>query len=243
MDRIGGMFMQNPALAIKRDKVKGVGATTRGIAVLTMCYLGFVVAGAFLSWRHPEFFMPHTVLLAFATLGIGYAVCYMPDWTYLLGPVYAVVEGFLIGACSYGMEMMYEGIVLQAVSCTFGIALACGFVYSLGIFPVTERFRRIVSILCLGICFVYVIDLFGFFFLGTNIPLLHESSPKGILVSVVIIVVAVFRLYVDYDTVDKAVEAGVDVAYEPYYAFALTVTLLWLYLEILRLLGKSRSRK
>ena len=93
-----------------------------------------------------------------------------------------------------------------------------------------------ISVICL-------IDLIAWFAFDTNVPLLHENSRAGIIVSVIIICIATMRLFADYEMVTRAVEMGVDAKYEPYYAFALTVTLIWLYLEILRLMGKSRSRK
>ena len=83
----------------------------------------------------------------------------------------------------------------------------------------------------------------AWFAFDTNVPLLHENSKAGIIVSFIIICIAIMRLFADYEMVTQAVEMGVDAKYEPYYAFALTVTLIWLYLEIMRLMGKSRSRK
>ena len=83
----------------------------------------------------------------------------------------------------------------------------------------------------------------AWFAFDTNVPLLHENTKAGIIVSFIIICIAIMRLFADYEMVTRAVEMGVDAKYEPYYAFGLTATLIWLYLEILRLMGKSRSRK
>ena len=83
----------------------------------------------------------------------------------------------------------------------------------------------------------------AWFAFDTNVPLLHENSKDGIIVSIIIICIATMRLFTDYEMVTQAVEMGVDAKYEPYYAFALTVALIWLYLEIMRLMGKTRSRK
>ena len=83
----------------------------------------------------------------------------------------------------------------------------------------------------------------AWFSFDTNVPLLHENSKPGIIVSIIIICIVTMHLFADYKMVTRAVKMGVYVKYEPYYAFALTVTLIWLYLEILRLMGKSRSRK
>ena len=126
---------------------------------------------------------------------------------------------------------------------TFGIAFACAILYSTGIVKETDKFIKIEFALTLGIAIIYLIDLTAWFAFDTNVPLLHENSKAGIIVSFIIICTATMRLFTDYEMVTRAVEMGVDAKYEPYYAFALTVTLIWLYLEILRLMGKSRSRQ
>ena len=228
---------------MNRNKVKGMDASIGGVAILTMAYLCFTVIGAVVSWQHPDMFLPHGMLLAFAALAVGFIICMFPEWAYLLGPVYALVEGFLIGAYSMLMEASYLGIVMQAVSCTFGIALSCSIVYGVTGYRPSDAVRRMVSVATLGVGCIYLLDLALGFFTGGYISFLHENTPLGIVVSLIIIVVATFSLYTDYDRVCQAIENGVDQSYEAYYAFGLTVTLLWLYLEVLRLLGKIRSRK
>ena len=235
--------MTNPVLARNTTALRGTGATVQGIALITLLYLGFVVSAAMMAWQHPELFVPRIIVLTFAGLGVGLFACYQPKLATFLGPVYAILEGFLIGVYSLLLETRYPGIVMQAATCTFGIAFACAVLYSTGIVKVTEKFMRIVFTLTLGVATIYIIDLIAWFVFDTNVPLLHENSLAGIAVSVVIICIATARLFVDYEVVTRAVEQGVDAKYEPYYAFGLTVTLIWLYLEILRLMGKTRSRK
>ena len=225
--------MTNPVLARNSTALRGQGATVQGIALITLLYLGFVVSAAMMAWQHPELFAPRIIVLSFAGLGVGLLVSYYPKWASLLGPVYAILEGFLIGVYSMLLESRYPGIVMEAATCTFGIAFACAVLYGSGLVKVTEA----------GIATIYLIDLIAWFAFDTNVPLLHENSKAGIIVSIIIICIATMRLFADYEMVTRAVEMGVDAKYEPYYAFALTVTLIWLYLEILRLMGKSRSRK
>ena len=235
--------MTNPVLTRNTAVMRGQGATVQGIALITLFYLAFVVSAAMMAWQHPELFMPHVIVLSFAGLGVGLLASHFPKWANVLGPVYAILEGFLIGVYSLLLETRYPGIVVEAATCTFGIAFACAGLYGSGLVKVTDKFMKIIFTLTVGIAVIYLIDLVAFFFFDTNVPLLHENSPAGILVSVIIIVIATMRLFADYEMVTRAVEMGVDAKYEPYYAFGLTVTLIWLYLEILRLMGKSRSRK
>ena len=235
--------MTNPVLTRNTAATRGQGATVQGIALITLLYLGFVVSAAMMAWQHPELFIPKTIVLTFGGLGIGLLACHFPRWTSVLGPVYAILEGFLVGIYSLLLETRYPGIVMQAATCTFGIAFACAILYGSGLVKVTDKFMKVVFTLTAGVAIIYLIDLVAFFVFDTNVPLLHENSRAGIIVSIIIIIIATMRLLADYDMVTRAVEMGVDEKYEPYYAFALTVTLIWLYLEILRLMGKSRSRK
>ena len=235
--------MTNPVLARNSTALRGQGATVRGIALITLLYLGFVVSAAMMAWQHPELFAPRIIVLTFAGLGVGMLASYRPQWVNVLGPVYAILEGFLIGVYSMLLETRYPGIVMEAATCTFGIAFACAVLYGSGLVKVTDKFMKIVFTLTAGIATIYLIDLVAWFVFDTNVPLLHENSKAGIIVSFIIICIATMRLFADYEMVTRAVEMGVDAKYEPYYAFALTVTLIWLYLEILRLMGKTRSRK
>ncbi len=235
--------MTNPVLTKNTTALRGTGATVQGIALITLLYLGFVVSAAMMAWQHPELFIPKTIVLTFGGLGIGILASHYPKWANVLGPVYAILEGFLIGIYSLLLETRYPGIVMEAATCTFGIAFACAVLYGSGLVKVTDKFMKIAFTLTLGVAIIYLIDLVAFFVFDTNVPLLHENSKAGIIVSIIIICIAIMRLFADYELVTRAVEMGVDAKYEPYYAFALTVTLIWLYLEILRLMGKSRSRK
>ena len=235
--------MSNPVLERKTAALSGRGATVQGIAMITLLDLGFVVAAAMMAWQHSELFALHIIVLSFAGLGVGLLISYFPKRASLLGPVYAILEGFLIGVYSMLLESRYPGIVMEAATCTFGIAFACAVLYGSGIVKVTDKFMKIVFTLTAGIATIYLIDLVAWFAFDTNVPLLHENSKTGIIVSFIIICIATMLLFADYEMATRAVEMGVDAKYEPYYAFGLTVTLIWLYLEILRLMGKSRSRK
>ena len=124
--------MSNPVLNFDRKdyaQMRGSGCTLQGVAGLTLLYLAFVVVSALLSWRHFETFNGYIAPLAFGTLGIGIVASSKPKLDYLLGPLYAFLEGLLIGLLSKSMEELYPGIVMESVICTFGIALSCGIFY------------------------------------------------------------------------------------------------------------------
>lgn len=235
--------MSNPVLERKTDVFHGTGATVQGIAWITLLDLGFVVSAALMAWQHPELFIPHIIVLTFGGLAIGILASYFPRYASVLGPVYAILEGFLIGVYSLLLETRYPGIVKEAATCTFGIAFACAALYVSGLVQVTDKFMKVAFTMTAGVAIIYLVDLVAWFAFDTNVPLLHENSRAGIIVSVIVICIATMRLLADYELVSRAVEQGVDARYEPYYAFGLTVTLIWLYLEILRLMGKTRSRK
>ena len=92
--------MTNPVLARNTTALRGQGATVQGIALITLLYLGFVVSAAMMAWQHPELFVPKTIVLSFGGLGVGLLASYYPKWVNVLGPVYAILEGFLIGVYS-----------------------------------------------------------------------------------------------------------------------------------------------
>lgn len=157
-----------------------------------------------------------------------------------LAPVYAVLEGAALGALSAIFEAQYPGIVIQAVMGTFGTFFALLLAYKSGLIKATENFKLGVVAATGGIAVVYLIDL-GLSFFGKNVPLLHESTPLGIAVSIGITIVAALNLVLDFDFIEKGAEQGAPKYMEWYASFGLLVTLVWLYLEILRLLAKSKK--
>lgn len=162
-------------------------------------------------------------------------------WSPVTAPMYAFFEGMVIGGLSLLFERSFPGIVVQAVALTFGVFFAMLFLYKSRIIKVTEKFRMGVFAATMGIMLVYVISIvLGFF--GMNIPMIHESGLVGILFSVFVVIIAALNLVLDFDFIDKGAQHGAPKYMEWYAAFGLMVTLIWLYIEILRLLSKLRSR-
>ena len=162
-------------------------------------------------------------------------------WSPVTAPLYALVEGFFLGAISAVFELKYPGIVFQAVVLTFGTLGALLAAYRSGLIRATENFKLGVVAATGGIALVYLVSM-GLRLFGKDIPLIHESGLVGIGFSLFVVVIAALNLVLDFDFIESGVEAGAPKYMEWYAAFGLLVTLVWLYLELLRLLSKLQSR-
>jgi len=178
------------------------------------------------------------VLGGFAT---ALVTIFKKEWAPVTAPIYAALEGLAIGGLSALLEAQYHGIVLQAVGLTFSVMVAMLVAYRTGLIKVTDKFRMMVVAATGAIALMYVVTLVLAFF-GTTVPFIHESGTAGIIVSLVIVAVAALNLALDFDFIEQAAGVGAPKYVEWYAAFGLMVTLIWLYLEILRLLGKVRRR-
>jgi uncharacterized YccA/Bax inhibitor family protein len=160
--------------------------------------------------------------------------------TYLAVP-YAALEGLAIGGISAMLERRFPGIAIQAVGLTFGVLGALLLAYSLRLVRVTERFRAIVYAGTGAIALVYLASMvLGMF--HVQVPFLFTASPIGIIISLAVIVFAALNLLLDFDLIESGVASGAPRYMEWYAAFGLLVTLVWLYMEILRLLARLRER-
>jgi uncharacterized YccA/Bax inhibitor family protein len=158
-----------------------------------------------------------------------------------LAPAYALFEGLFVGGISAMMQSMYDGIVMQAVVLTFGTIISMYFLYQFRIIQATERFRSVVVAATMGIAVFYLIAMvLGMF--NINIPFLHQGSMLGIIFSLVVVVVAALNLILDFNMIEEGEAMGAPKHMEWYGAFGLLVTVVWLYIEILRLLSKLNSR-
>jgi uncharacterized YccA/Bax inhibitor family protein len=167
------------------------------------------------------------------------------QWAPITAPIYAVLQGLFVGGISLVMEAAYPGIVLPAVSLTFGTLFALLTAYRTGLIKVTENFRLGVAA-ATGAIFVVYVAQFVLGIVGVQVGFLHDAifgaGWLGIGVSVVVIIVAALNLVLDFDFIEHGAAARAPKYMEWYGAFGLLVTLIWLYLEILRLLSKLRSR-
>lgn len=163
------------------------------------------------------------------------------QWAPVTAPLYALVEGLFLGAISALYEARFDGIVLQAVILTFGTLLALLAAYRSGLIKATENFKLGVVAATGGIALIYLATIvLGLF--GINIPYIHDSGLIGIGFSLFVVVIAALNLVLDFDFIESGVDNGAPKYMEWYAAFGLMVTLVWLYLEFLRLLSKLQSR-
>jgi uncharacterized YccA/Bax inhibitor family protein len=161
-------------------------------------------------------------------------------WSGITAPLYAIAEGFALGGISAVMELHYPGIVLQAVMLTVGVLAAMLLLYRSGLIKVTNKFRMGVVAATGGIALLYLVDIGLRAFTHIQIPFINESGALGIGFSLLVCGLAALNLVLDFDMIEQATEQGAPKYMEWYGAFALMVTLVWLYMEILRLLSKSR---
>ncbi|MFW6248813.1 MAG: Bax inhibitor-1/YccA family membrane protein, partial [Bacteroidota bacterium] len=162
-------------------------------------------------------------------------------WSPITVPIYSVLEGLFLGSISAIFESRFPGIVMQAVSLTFGTLFAMLFAYKSGIIKVTNKFRMGVVAATGGIFFAYMISFLLNMF-GLNIGFMHSNGPVGIIISLVVIVVAALNLVLDFDFIEKNASSQVPKYMEWFAAFGLIVTLVWLYIEFLRLLSIIAGR-
>ena len=161
-------------------------------------------------------------------------------WAPVTASLYAILEGFFLGAISGIYAHLYQGIVMQAVMLTFGTLFALLFAYRSGLIQVTQKFRAGVVAATGAIFLIYLASIvLGFFHI--NIPFIHESGMIGIGFSLVVVTVAALNLVLDFDLIETGVQQGAPKYMEWFGGFALLVTLVWLYLEFLRLLSKLRD--
>lgn len=182
---------------------------------------------------------------AIGGLVVALIITFRPKLSPVLSPIYALVQGVLVGGISAiynnAFEAFAPNIVMQAVGITFGVVIAMFALYSSGVLKATKRFKAVVFTATAGIAVFYLLA-FVLRFAGIQMPLIHESTTWGILFSVVVVVVAALNLIMDFDLIEKGAAGGAPKFMEWYGAFALMVTIIWLYIEILRLLGKLNKR-
>jgi uncharacterized YccA/Bax inhibitor family protein len=152
---------------------------------------------------------------------------------------YAALEGLAVGGLSAILEQRYHGIAIQAVALTFGVLAVLLVAYRMRLIRVTAQFRAMVIGATGGIALLYIATMIlGFFHI--SVPVLYSASPLGIAISLVIVAVAALNLVLDFDLIERGVAGGAPKYMEWYSAFALILTLVWLYIELLRLLSKVR---
>tara|TARA_A100001011_G_scaffold353810_1_gene395608 strand:+ start:2329 stop:3066 length:738 start_codon:yes stop_codon:yes gene_type:complete len=166
------------------------------------------------------------------------------EWAPITVPIYAILEGGLLGGISFMYSSLYDGIVTNAIFLTVGILLSLLTAYRSGFIKATENFKLGIFAATGGIAIVYLINfVMGFFGSSMGVMQIDNSSPMSIGFSVIVVIIAALNLVLDFDFIEEGAEKGAPKYMEWYGAFGLLVTLIWLYLEILRLLAKLNSRR
>lgn len=164
------------------------------------------------------------------------------EWSPLTAPIYALLEGLFLGGISILFERSYPGIAVRAVALTFATLLVLLLAYKTGIIRATRGFKLGVLVATGAIALVYMISMIASLFFHTQFSFLYSSSPLSIGISLFVVVIAALNLILDFDMIESAAKMGAPRYMEWYGAFGLMVTLIWLYTEILRLLGKVQRR-
>lgn len=247
----------NPTLTEKIfDKSLNENSAAFGVMTIrgTMNKFGFlllmVMASAMYAWslvNNETIETAKTFMMVGAIGGLimAFAIIFKPTWSPYIAPAYAILEGLFIGGVSAFFNALfaksYPNIILHAVGLTLGVALAMFLLYNFRIINVTNKLRSIIMSATMGIAlFYFIVWILGLF--GVNMGFAFDSSPLSIGISLFIVGIAALNLLLDFDSIEKAAEMGAPKFMEWYGAFGLLVTLIWLYLEILKLLSKLNSR-
>ncbi len=246
----------NPALAEKRfrdtildDVVTYENAMTVRGTLQKFGFLMIMVLGtALYSWK--EFAsggnaMPLILVGAFGGLIIAIILTFKKEWSPFLAPAYALLEGLFVGAISAYYNYVFAAkapfIIMNAVGLTLACAVGMYLLYSFKIIQATQKFKAIIMTATAGIGIFYLLTWVLSFF-GVSLPFLHEGSLMGIGFSLFVVAIAALNLILDFDMIEQGAALGAPKYMEWYGAFGLLVTIVWLYLEILRLLSKLSSR-
>ena len=244
------MRTSNPAL---NDKVFDLGRSTGDVMTVNgtvnrtgilLCLLMFT---AIFSWDraysavNPGELYPWLIGSGIAGFVVALITVFKKTAAPITAPIYAAIEGILLGILSAFYEMQFPGLVFQAILLTFGTLFALLMAYRSGVIKATENFKLGVFAATGGIALIYLTPFILSFF-GVSIPYIHGSGTIGILFSLFVVVIAALNLVLDFDFIERGAERGAPKYMEWYAAFGLLVTLIWLYMEMLRLLSKLRSR-
>lgn len=241
--------MSNPILNEKftqQERVlTGEPMTVNGALQVTAIMGLLLVASAYFVWsKFAAGYTDMAYMLTSVGLIAGFIVAMIIAFTRkkALVPVYALLEGLFVGGVSAVFEASYPGIVSMAVMGTFAALFSMLALYKIGAIKCTDRFRSVIFISTCSIAAIYLVDFIGHFF-HYAVPVINTSSNFGILFSLVVVVIAALNLIIDFDFIEKGARNMLPKDYEWYGAFGLMVTVVWLYIEILKLASKFMDRR
>jgi uncharacterized YccA/Bax inhibitor family protein len=244
------MRTSNPALnekAFKGQVALGEAMTLQGTVNKTGLLLLCVVATAAWTWGLSHSGTPYAAVpwMMGGLIGgfiMALVTIFKKEWSSVTAPVYALLEGLVLGGISAIFEKSYPGVAIQAVGLTFGTLFVMLLAYKSGVVRATQGFKIGVIAATGGIAVFYLIEMVLGGFFHIQVPAINGSGPWGIAFSLFVVIIAALNLVLDFDLIETGVNNGAAKYMEWYGAFGLMVTLIWLYLEILRLLSKARRR-
>ena len=222
--------------------------TLQGTVNRTGILLALVFVSASYTWSmffssgNPAMVMPWAIGGAVVGLLLALVTMFKKQWSGITAPLYAIAEGLFLGAISAIFEAQYPGIVIQAVGLTLGTLASLLLLYKTGLVKPTENFRLMVTSATMGIGLLYLVSMLMNMFGSGGIGFIHSNGLFGIGFSLFVVAIAALNLVLDFDFIEQGSEMGAPKYMEWFGAFSLMVTLIWLYLEMLRLLAKLRSR-
>ena len=217
--------------------------TLQGTINKTFFLLFLCIVGGMLSWTNYTMWFSYLTPISIIALIIGFITAFKPNFSPITAPIYSFLQGLLLGAVSAAYNVRFQGIVFNAVAITILVFFFMLFIYRSGIIKVTKSFRTAI-ISATAAIFVLYLGSWLLSLFGVNTAYLTSSSPLSIGISVVVCIVAAFNFLLDFDFIDQMTGRFAAPKFMEWYAgFGLIVTLIWLYIEILKLLGKTQSRR
>ncbi len=227
---------------ISTDQAMTMKGTMNKFGIMIVLMLG----STFFAWN--QFYqgsdpMPLMMTGVFGGLGLALVMAFKKQWSSFLAPIYAILEGLFVGSVSAMYDYLYPGLPMQAVALTMLVTLIMFLVYRYRIIRVTSKLRTVIVVATAAIALLYLVQWIGYAVSGSVIAesLTSSNTPLSIGFSIVVTALAAFNLLLNFDTIEKGVELQAPRYMEWYSAFGLLVTVVWLYLEILRLLSKFRD--
>jgi uncharacterized YccA/Bax inhibitor family protein len=240
-------FSQFSGNTVSLDETMTLQGTVNKVFILLL----LVIGGAAVTWSMAfrsfqgigggELMVPLMIAGMIGGLVTCLITVFKKEWSAITTPIYAILQGLFLGAISAFFEKMYPGIVVQAVALTFGTLLVLLFIYKSGWITVTENLKLGIISATGAIALVYLTSWILAMF-HMPIGFIYSSGPLGIIFSLVVVTIAALNLVLDFDFIEKGSDSGAPKYMEWYAAFGLMVTLIWLYIEILKLLAKLRRK-
>lgn len=219
-------------------------ATVTGTTIKTLFFLALTVGAGYFGWQSAATGtgLGLVIVASIVAFVAALATAFVPKFAAVGGGVYALAQGYVLGAISQIYNVQFDGIVLQAVGLTGAIFFVSLWFFQAGLIKVTNKFRIGVIIATLGVALFYLVSWLVSLFTGTNIAAATTGAGTfGIVFSVIVVIIATLNLFLDFDMIQRLEKEGAPKLFEWYGAFALLVTIIWLYMEALRLLGRLRG--